>query len=104
MTVEIMGALLFAFALATALITQGLKNLLDSMKVKYASNMVAAVVSVAVAGAGTSIYYIWNNYEWTSLHIICIFLMMVANWLAAMFGYDKVMQTMTQIAAAFKRK
>ena len=104
MNVEVMGALLFAFALITSLMTQGIKMFLESMDAKYASNVVAAVVSIAVAGAGTSIYYIWNNYDWTTLHIICIFLMAIANWLVAMFGYDKVMQTITQVAALLKRK
>lgn len=104
MNVEVMGALLFAFALITSLVTQGVKKILDSIKAEYASNVVVAVVSLAVAGAGTAIYYMWNNYEWTTLHIICIFLMAIANWLVAMFGYDKVIQTITQVAALFKRK
>lgn len=104
MNVETMGALLFAFALITSLVTQGVKKILDDMGAEYASNVVVAIVSLAVAGGGTSIYYIWNNYEWTTLHIVCIFLMAIANWLAAMFGYDKVMQTITQVAALFKRK
>ena len=103
MNVEIMGALLMAFALVTSLLTQGIKKFLDGMKVKYASNIVVAAVSMAVAGSGTAIFYIWNNYEWTTLHIICIFLMAVANWLVAMFGYDKVIQTITQVAALFKK-
>lgn len=104
MNVEIMGVLLMAFALVTSLLTQGIKKLLDGMKAEYASNILVAAVSMVVAGSGTAIFYIWNNYEWTTLHIICIFLMALANWLAAMCGYDKVMQTITQVAALFKRK
>ena len=104
MNVETMGILLMVFALVTSLLTQGIKKLLDELNVSYASNIVVAAVSMVVAGSGTAIFYIWNNYEWTTLHIICIFLMAVANWLAAMFGYDKVIQTMTQVAALFKKK
>ena len=97
MTVETFLMLLAIFATITSLLTEGVKNLLDTLKVKYASNIVVLLVAFVVGGAGTSIFYVWNQYEWTSLNVICIFLMALANWLVAMFGYDKVMQAITQI-------
>lgn len=97
MTVEIFLMLLAVFAILTSLFTEGVKKFLDSLKVTYASNIVVLVVAVIVGGVGTSVFYLWNQYEWTTLNIICIFLMCAANWLSAMVGYDKVMQAISQL-------
>lgn len=97
MTVELFLMLLTALSIVTSLFTEGVKNLLDAMKVTYAANIVVLIVAAVVGGVGTSIFYIWNNFEWTTLNIICMFLMMCANWLGAMLGYDKVMQAIAQI-------
>ena len=97
MTVEIFLTLLAAFALITSLLTEAVKAFLADMEVTYASNIIVLIVAVAVGGIGTPVFYMWNHYEWTSLNIICIFLMMCANWLVAMVGYDKVMQAIAQL-------
>ena len=97
MTVELFLILLTMLSIITSLFTEGIKKFLDSLKIKYAANIVVLIVAVIVGGVGTSIFYIWNNFQWTTLNIICIFLMMCANWLGAMLGYDKVMQAIAQI-------
>lgn len=97
MTVELFLMLLTTLSFATSLLTEGVKKFLDVMKIEYASNIVVLIVAVVVGGVGTSIFYIWNNFEWTTLNVICMFLMMAANWLGAMLGYDKVTQAIEQI-------
>ena len=97
MTFDLFLILLTILSVVTSLLTEGIKKFLDSLKVTYAANIVVLCVSVVVAGIGTSVFYMWNNFEWTTLNIICIFLMVVANWLGSMLGYDKVMQALTQI-------
>lgn len=97
MTFDLFLILLTILAVVTSLLTEGIKKFLDSLKVTYAANIVVLCVSVVVAGIGTSVFYMWNNIEWTTLNIICIFLMICANWLGSMLGYDKVMQALTQI-------
>lgn len=97
MTVDIFLSLLAIFAILTSVITEGVKKFLDSVNVVYASNVVVLIVSILVGGAGMVVFYLWNRYEWTSLHIICIFLMVVANWLSSMIGYDKVKQAIEQL-------
>ena len=97
MTVELFLILLTILSVATSLFTEGVKMLLDSLNLKYASNIVVLFVSIIVGGIGTIVFYLWNNIAWTSLNIICLFLMICANWLCAMVGYDKVMQAITQI-------
>ena len=97
MTVEIFLLLLTALSVVTGLVTEGMKKLLDSLNVTYATNILALYIAVVVGGVGTIIYYISCGIEWTVMNVICIFLMMLANWLGAMIGYDKVIQAIKQI-------
>ena len=96
MTVEIFLILLAILASVTSLVTEAVKMLLDSLKVTYTSNVVVLWVAVAVGGLGMAAFYMLNGYAWTSFEIICIALMIVANWLSAMLGYDKIKQTIKQ--------
>lgn len=97
MTFEIFILLLSVFAVLTSLFTQAVKLLLDSLQIRYASNMVALGVSVFVGGIGTACAYLFMGIPWTINNIVCLFLMIVANWLVAMLGYDKVMQAISQL-------
>lgn len=97
MTVESFLILLAILSTVTSLATEGVKKFLDEMKFKYASNVLVLAVAVFVGSVGTAVFYLFNDYAWTSLNIIVMFLMMVANWLGAMFGYDKVKQTILQM-------
>ncbi len=96
MTVEIFLILLAFFSVVTSLATEAAKKLLDSLGVAYASNIVVLCVAALVGGAGTAIFYVWKGCPWTCLNIVCIFLMVFANWLGAMLGYDKITQAITQ--------
>lgn len=104
MTFETFLLLFAVLAIATSAFTEGVKKFLDSMNRKYASNVVVLCVSVVIGGVGTIVFYLWNDYAWTSLNIICIFIMICANWLGAMLGYDKTKQTIMQIAAIIGRR
>ena len=97
MTVELFLVLLTVLSVLTSLFAEGIKKFLDSMKLEYASNILVLIVAVLVGGIGTAVFYLWNDIAFTSLNIICLFLMMCANWLGAMIGYDKVMQAIKQI-------
>ena len=97
MTFEVFLMLLAAFSILTSLFVEAVKMLLDSLKVGYASNILVLCLAALVGGIGTAFFYIWNSYAWTPTNIICIFLMICANWLVAMLGYDKVMQSITQM-------
>ena len=97
MTVELFLMVLTILSIVTSFVTEGVKKFLDSVEVKYAANIVVLAVAVIVGGIGTPIFYVIAGMEWSALNIACIFLMMVANWLGAMLGYDKVMQAIAQI-------
>ena len=102
MTIEVFMILLAVFATFTSLFTEAIKRHLDSLKVAYASNILVLCASALVGGLGTLIFYIFNDYAWTATNIICIFLMVCANWLVAMLGYDKIMQAITQLKGGQK--
>ena len=97
MTVEVFMVLLSILSIVTSLCTQGVKKFLTSMKKNYAANIVVLVISIIVGGIGTVVYYMYDGVAWTPLNITIVFLMMLANWLGAMLGYDKIMQAITQI-------
>ena len=96
MTVELFMILLTAFSAITSLFTEAVKKFLDSLNVKYASNIVALFVAVFVGGVGTWIFYVFNNIELNITNCICIFLMICANWIGSMVGYDKIKQAIIQ--------
>lgn len=97
MTVTTFLIILAICATVTALFTEGFKKMLGDKK--YSTNILALIVAVIVGAAATVIYYIFNNMEWNTVNIICIFLMIIANWLSAMLGYDKIKQAILQIAS-----
>ena len=97
MTIQTFLVLLAVFSAVTSLFTEAVKLFLDSLKIKYASNLVVLGASVFVGGVGMSCVYLFQGYAWTLPNIISIFLMIAANWLVAMLGYDKVIQAITQL-------
>lgn len=99
MTIELFLILLSALSIVTSLFTEAVKKALNDLSVKYAANIVVLFVAVIVGGAGTAIFYLWNGFAFNTLNVICIFLMVCANWLCAMLGYDKVMQAIAQMKA-----
>lgn len=97
MTFEKFLILLAIASVVTSLLTEAVKIFLDSLKVKYASNIVVLITSVFVGGFGTVFYYLLCDLTWTATDVVYIFLMVGANWLCSMLGYDKVMQAITQL-------
>lgn len=96
MTAETFLILLTAFSTVTSLAAEAVKKLLDKMELTYASNVIVLVVSSLVGGLGTIGYYILNNTEVTAANVACVVIMMIANWIGSMVGYDKVKQALTQ--------
>lgn len=103
MTFELFIFLLTVFAVSTSLFTQAVKLSLDSLKIRYASNLVVLCVSVFIGGAGTAIAYLFMGIPWTIINIVCLILMIFANWLVAMLGYDKVMQAIAQLKGGVQK-
>lgn len=103
MTVTAFLAILTGCAAATSLLTEGVKRFLDGLKIKYASNVIVFIIAMLVGGSATSVHYIVLGISFAPLNMVCILLMGISNWLGAMLGYDRVRQTITQIAASKQR-
>ena len=97
MTIQIFLILLTLFSTLTSLLTEGVKNFLDGLNIKYASNIVVLAAAALVGGLGTIAAYLLAGLPFTMVNIICIPLMIVANWLGSMVGYDKVKQAILQL-------
>ncbi len=100
MTVQTFLMLLTVFSTVTSFVTEALKKLLDSVGIKYASNIVVLIGAALTGGIGTPVFYIISGTDWNFANITCIFIMIIANWLGATLGYDKVTQAIQQ----FKKK
>ena len=98
MTFEVFMLLLTMCSTLTSLCTEGVNVFLEPLNIKYSSNIIALIVAIFVGGVGTALFYELNSIEMTTTNIICIFLMMGANWLGAMVGYDKVKQAIIQLS------
>lgn len=94
MTAEIFLILLTIFSTVTSLVTEAVKKMLGEKQ--YSSNIVVLVVAAIVGGVGTAIYYVVSGSTLNAVNIIYIGLMMLANWIGSMVGYDKVKQAITQ--------
>lgn len=88
--------LMTIFSVATGLITQAAKNFLDKMNVKYVTDAIVLFVAAVVGGCGTLVYYMLNDFPCDDTNIAWIFLMIVANCVGAMVGYDKIMEAIKQ--------
>lgn len=103
MTTETMLVLLAIMSAVTSVTTEGVKMALNKMKKDYAINVVVWIVAAIFGGVGTAIFYLICGIPWIALNVIYIFVMIVASGLGAMVGYDKVIQTVTQIGAIVKQ-
>lgn len=99
MTIQIFLILLTIFASFTSLLTEGIKKFLTGLDKSYASNIIVLISAVVVGILGTSIAYLVIGVPWTLTNIAFILVMVIANWLGAMLGYDKVKQAITQLLA-----
>lgn len=96
---EVALTLVTAFSIVTSVVAQYVKMVLDTMKVRYASNMVVMVVAAVIGAGGTLLYY--ENYQipLNALTSVYLAIMCILNCMGAMLGYDKVKQMLEQLKA-----
>ena len=96
MTIETFITVLTSLSAITVMCTEWVKKILDKKEKQYASNIIVSIVAAVVAAIAVPVYYVCAGIEWSVLNVILIFLMMPANALGAMLGYDKVIQGIMQ--------
>lgn len=97
MTVTVFLVILAVCAVATSLLTEGVKKFLNELGVPYAANILVLIIAVVVGCGATAIYYVNHQVPFNALNSVYLALMGVANWLGAMLGYDKVRQAIAQV-------
>lgn len=98
MTVTLFISLFTIGSMACGLITEAVKKAYQNAGMDYSANIIALVDALVVGGIGTAVAYMLMGIDWTVNNIICIVLMIVCIWLGAMLGFDKIKQTLEQIA------
>ena len=88
-----MTTALLIVSVITNLTVEGIKKLLDGTKVKYSSNVLAAILSVLIACAVSVIYLIMTDTVFTMKIVVLMYL----GFLISTVGYDKVIQMLKQI-------
>lgn len=88
--------LLSTFSTITALVTEGIKKLMED-KANLSYNIVALIIALIVGGAGTAVYYQLNGLPFDADNITYMALMGFASGLVSMTSYDKVKQAIEQL-------
>ena len=97
MTFEFFMVMLFVVSIFTSLFTEGIKKWLQDRGKTYSANALAGYVAVGlslVVGIG---YVIITGAVISAQLAVWLIALMLLSWLAAMVGYDKVVQAINQI-------
>ena len=65
--------------------------------------MIALANSAVCGGGVTAVVYMLMNIPWTVNNIICLVCVIFFNWISSMVGYDKVIQSLSQMAAVLPK-
>lgn len=97
MPISFLTTALLIVSVITNLTVEGIKKLLDRTKVKYSSNVLAAILSVLIACAVSVIHLIMTDTVFTMKIGVEIVVLMYLGFLISTVGYDKVIQMLKQI-------
>lgn len=97
-TIQIFLGLLIALSAVSTLITEAIKQWCKNDNRSYSANMIALIVAIVCGGLGTAATFILMGIPFTLVNIITIVFMIVAIWIGAMLGYDKIIQLIEQLA------
>lgn len=93
---EFLGYALLGISIVTGLVVEALKRILDKTKIKYSSNVLAAIVSVVIALVASIIYAVLTEVPFSAKLVVEVLILMFLSFLVATIGYDKVIQTIKQ--------
>lgn len=99
MTFEIFLMVLMIISTLTGLFTEAVKKWLQERDIRYYANSLAGCVAVALSIFVSAGYVILTEATLNAQMAVYLIAMMLLSWLAAMVGYDKVVQAIAQ----FKR-
>lgn len=97
MTFEVFVALLMSVSVFTGLFTEAIKKFLQERDKQYYSNALAGYVAVVLSVITSIGYMIVIGVNINAKMAVCVVSLMLLSWLGSMVGYDKVIQTITQL-------
>lgn len=98
MSIDLFLAILFAGSLAASLITEAAKKAYP----ETSANILALINAIVVGIAGTVFIYVILDMPFNAKNVLCIPMMALCIWIGSMVGYDKCLQTVTQIRERWK--
>lgn len=81
----------------TGLATEAVKTVLTEHNKQYQANTLAGIVALVLSLSIGIGYVAITNMGFTTQVVISIIALVFMSWLCAMVGYDKVIQTISQI-------
>ena len=98
MTVTLFISILTLGATLTTVLTEAIKKAYQNANKAYSANIIALINALVIGCGGTAVAYMLLDIDWTVNNIICLVLMGFVVWLGSMLGFDKILQTATQVA------
>lgn len=81
----------------TGLATEAMKNVLVEHNKPYHANTLAGIIALILSSATGIGYVVVTDIGFTAPAVMSIISLVFISWLCAMVGYDKVIQTISQI-------
>ena len=100
MTLEVFLFLLFIDVMFTGFITEAIKSNKKAQCEDYCANVIAGVTAVILSVMIWTAYIILMETSVELKMVVYLVAFMICSWLGAMLGYDKISQTILQIANA----
>lgn len=104
MNVELFLTMLFGISLLTSLVVEAIKKMFEHSGTGSRPNVLAAIVSVVLSVVCYWGYTIYMETAFTAQGAVFLLALVMASWLSAMLGYDKVIQTVKQIITKKEEK
>lgn len=97
MPIYFLTTALLIVSILTNFTVEGIKKLLEGTKIKYSSNILAAVCAVILAFLVSGGYLIMNDLSFSLKTGIDIIILMYLSFLTSTIGYDKAVQMIKQL-------
>lgn len=97
MEFEVFMLCLLASSLLTGVVVESIKKLFDERGKSYHSNALAGICSVPSAGIVFLVFLTCTECTFDLKMCVTMFVLMFCSWICSMIGYDKFVQTFSQL-------
>ncbi len=94
MTITLFLSLFTIGSMVSSLLTEAIKK---AVSLSVSTNIIALIDAIVVGAAGACAAYVLLGIPFNLQNDICIILMTICIWVGSMIGYDKVIQTISQL-------